>query len=190
LQRQEPPLIVFSTAYDQHAIQAFELRALDYILKPYRPQRLAETLARVRAVLAERAVLVRKERVLREYLHDAIPATMLTKLWGESEDGLAGVLVDFSDIMWIEVTGKRVCAHTLAGGRVLVRLKMQELEERLSAHNFARVHRSTIVNLDHVAAIHPWFSGTYLIDMRDAEKTQIPMSRNFGRQLKQLTGWG
>lgn len=188
LQQKDPPLIIFATAYDKHAVRAFELKALDYVLKPYRATRLAETMQRIRDALTKRDVLIKKEAVLREYLIDAVPPTLLTKLWGSREDK-SGVLVDFKDILWLESDDKTVLAQTIEGEKVRIRLKMRDLEARLAPHNFSRVHKSYIVNLDHVADIQPWFSGTYQIRMDDAPTSKIPMSRNFARQLKQLTGW-
>ena len=184
----DPPLVVFATAYDEHALQAFELAALDYVVKPFDERRLAQTMDRVRQALTERATLARRQATLREYLVKAAPTEGLTKLWGRRENENR-VLVDYRDILWVEAGGKKVRLKTAAGENLLVCLTLKELEPRLKPHNFARVHKAYLVNLDHVAEVVPWFSGTYLVRMTDAARTQIPLSRRYAAQLKKTTGW-
>ena len=184
----EPPLVVFATAYDEHALQAFELAALDYVVKPFDERRLAQTVERVRQALTERATLARRQAALREYLLKAVPTGGLTKLWGKRENGNR-VLVDYRDILWVEAEAKKVYMQTTAGEKLLVRHTLKELEPRLRPHNFARVHKAYLVNLDYVAEVVPWFSGTYLVRMADEAQTEIPMSRRYAAHLKKVTGW-
>ena len=184
----EPPLIVFATAYDEHALQAFELAALDYVVKPFDERRLEKTVRRVRRALEERATFEQRQAALRDYLLRTVPTGGLTKLWGRRENE-NWVLVDYRDTLWIVAEAKKVYMHTVAGDKLLVRHTLKELEARLSPHNFVRVHKGYLVNLDHVAEVVPWFSGTYLIRMDDEERTQIPMSRRYAAQVKELTGW-
>lgn len=184
----EPPLIVFATAYDEHALQAFELAALDYIVKPFDERRLEQTMDRVRQTLAERDTRVQKQIALRDYLQQAAPASNLTKLWGERENE-NWRLVDYQDILWVEAQAKKVYMQTTTGDRLLVRYTLKELEPRLRQHNFARVHKGYLVNLNHIAEVVPWFSGTYLIRMANRAQSEIPMSRRYAAQLKKITGW-
>jgi len=184
----EPPLIVFATAYDEHALRAFELAALDYVVKPFDERRLAQTMERVRRALAERATLAERQAAVREYLLKAAPGPGLTKLWGQRENE-NWVLVDYRDILWIVAKDKRVYMRTAAGEELLVRHTLKDLESRLGPYDFARVHKSYLVNLDHVAEVVPWFSGTYVIRMDDEAHTQIPMSRRYAAHLKKMTGW-
>lgn len=184
----EPPLIVFATAYDEHALRAFELSALDYVVKPFDERRLERTVERLRQALRERAALERRQADLREYLLEARPAGGLTRLWGRRENE-NWALVDYRDILWVVAEAKKVYVQTTAGDKLLVRHTLKELEPRLTPHNFARVHKGYLVNLDHVAEVAPWFSGTYLIRMDDAARMQIPMSRRYAARLKKLTGW-
>jgi DNA-binding LytR/AlgR family response regulator len=184
----EPPLIVFATAYDEHALRAFELAALDYVVKPFDERRLARTVERVRQALGERETLAQRRAALREYLREAIPTAGLTKLWGERENETR-VLVDYGDILWIVAEAKKVYAHTTAGEKLLVRHTLKDLEPRLGPHDFARVHKGYIVNLNHVVEVAPWFSGAYVIRMADETRTEIPMSRRYAAQLKKLTDW-
>jgi DNA-binding LytR/AlgR family response regulator len=184
----QPPLIVFATAYDEHALRAFELAALDYVVKPFDEQRLAQTVERVRQALDERATLEKRQTAIRDYLRRAVSNGGLTKLWGERENENR-VLVDYADILWIVAEAKKVYVQTVAGDKLLVRHTLKELDARLGPHNFARVHKGYLVNLDHVAEVAPWFSGTYVIRMADETRTEIPMSRRYAAQLKKLTGW-
>ena len=184
----EPPLIVFATAYNEHALRAFELAALDYVVKPFDERRLAQTVERVRQALGERDLLEQRQAGLREYLGQALSSGGLTKLWGRRENE-NWALVDYRDILWVVAEAKKVYGQTAAGDKLLVRHTLKELEPRLTPHNFARVHKGYLVNLNHVVEVAPWFSGTYLIRMDDAARTQIPMSRRYAARLKKLTGW-
>jgi two-component system response regulator LytT len=184
----DPPLIVFATAYDEHALRAFELAALDYVVKPFDERRLANTVVRIRQALRERAKLAQRQAATRAYLGRVAPAGGLSKLWGQRENE-SRVLVDYGDILWVEAEDKKVYMRTATGAKLLVRNTLKELQPRLEAHNFARVHKGYLVNLDHVAEVEPWFSGTYVVRMADKARTEIPMSRRYARQLKTLTGW-
>jgi DNA-binding LytR/AlgR family response regulator len=184
----EPPLIVFATAYHEHALQAFELAALDYVVKPFDERRLAQTVERIRQARDERALLEQKQASLRKYLMGALPSGGLTKLWGQ-RDNDNRVLVDYEDILWIMAEAKKVYLYTIAGEKLLVNHTLKELEKRLSPHNFVQVHKAYLVNLNHIVEVIPWFSGTYLIHIDDAEQSQIPMSRGYATKVKKLTGW-
>jgi two-component system response regulator LytT len=183
-----PPVIVFATAYNEHALKAIELAALDYVLKPFDERRLEATMERVRRALAERAVLEKRQTAMREYLARTVPPAGLSKLWGEREAG-SRVLVDYRDILWIEASEKDVRMQTSAGEKLRLRQTLKELEPRLAPHNFARVHKAFLVNLDYLAEVAPWSAGVYTIRMKDKAKTEIPMSRRYAAAIKQLTGW-
>jgi DNA-binding LytR/AlgR family response regulator len=184
----EPPLIVFATAYNEHSVRAFELAALDYVVKPFDERRLAKTVERVRRALNERSMLAEKQTALRGYLAQAAPAGGLHKLWCERSNE-SRVLVDYKDILWVVAESKDTFVQAVGGDKLRVRSTLKDLETRLSPHHFARVHKGYLVNLDHVAEVAPWFSGAYVIRMADAERTQIPMSRRYAVLLKKLTGW-
>jgi two-component system response regulator LytT len=183
-----PPVIVFATAYDEHALRAIELAALDYVVKPFDERRLGATMDRIRRTVAERDTLEKKQNTLRDYLAQAAPGAGLTKLWGERDAG-SRVLVDYKDILWIEAVDKAVLMRTAAGEKLRMRQTLKELESRLAAHNFARVHKAYLVNLDYLAEIAPWSAGVYTIRMKDKARTEIPMSRRYAAIIKQMTGW-
>ncbi|MEW5868750.1 MAG: LytTR family DNA-binding domain-containing protein [Chloroflexota bacterium] len=184
----QPPLVVFATAYDQHALRAFDLAALDYVVKPFSERRLAQTVERLRQALAERGAWEQRQAALRGYLQAALPSgSGLARLWAQrpNENWL---LLDYADILWVEAQEKKVYAQT-AAEKLEVHHTLKELEPRLAAHQFVRVHKSYLVNLQAVAEIVPWFSGNYLLRMRDPQRTEIPLSRRYAGQLKKLTGW-
>jgi DNA-binding LytR/AlgR family response regulator len=126
---------------------------------------------------------------VRQYLQQANPSGALPKLWGQRENE-NWALVDYQDILWVVAEAKKVNVQTTAGEKLLVRHTLKELEPRLAGHNIVPVHKGYLVNLDHVAEIVPWFSGTFVIRMADAQHTQIPMSRRYAAQLKKRTDWG
>jgi two-component system LytT family response regulator len=157
-----PPLVVFVTAYDRYAIQAFEVSACDYLLKPFDAARLDATVRRVVARLRDAAGPDAAE--LRELLRtlSAEPAPLALRV----ED--RHVFVDPRDIEWIEMDGKEARVHLVAGrgAPLVVREPMRRLEARLDASTFLRVHRSAIVNRHHVREMQPWFKGEQVLVLR------------------------
>ena len=152
------PAIVFVTAYDEYALRAFEVHALDYLLKPIEPERFARTLARVRETLGDKS-----DRRL-EALLDALPLDRLVI----RTRGKVSFLKP-SEIDWIEADGKHAKLH--AGKEThVVRQQLQRLEPRLAPHGFVRVHRSAIVNVDRIKELEPWFHGEYVVILKDGTK--------------------
>jgi DNA-binding LytR/AlgR family response regulator len=194
-ERPNPPLIIFATAYDAHAVRAFELAALDYVVKPFNEQRLAQTMIRIRQALAEREPFQERQAALQDYLQTAtsaslaqgVPQPRLTKLWGQRENDTR-VLVDYQDILWLEADSKKVYLTHKNGEKLLVRHTLKALETRLAEHSFMRIHKAYLVNLNQIAEVVPWFSGTYQIRMNDAQKTEIPLSRQYAQVLKDKIG--
>ena len=186
-ERPNPPLIIFATAYDAHAVRAFELAALDYVVKPFNEQRLAQTMIRIRQALAEREPFQERQAALKGYLETASTQPRLTKLWGQRENDTR-VLVDYQEILWLEADSKKVYLTHKNGEKLLVRHTLKALEARLAEHSFMRIHKAYLVNLNHIAELVPWFSGTYQIRMNDPKKTEIPLSRQYAQVLKDKIG--
>jgi DNA-binding LytR/AlgR family response regulator len=188
MENPQPPLIVFATAFDEHAMQAFELAALDYVLKPFDEQRLGQTLARIQKALAERSALEQMRTGLQAYLNQVAPAANHTKLWAERANG-SWALADCREVMWAEAEDKKVFICAESAGKLLTRFTLKDLEERLRPHGFIRVHRSFLVNLDYIAEVEPSFSGTFAIHMKDEDRTAIPVSRGYSANLRKMPGW-
>jgi len=148
------PITVFVTAHNEHAVNAFEVHALDYLVKPIERKRLEQTLARVKErVHWEEAYAVREQissavEALRQVAFPPeLPQRFLTK------SGSTASVVSVSDIEWIEAADYYVCLHA-GGKRHLLRESIRALETKLDPKKFIRLHRSAIVNLDHVREIH------------------------------------
>ncbi len=168
---ENPPSIVFVTAYDQYAIKAFEVSALDYLLKPYDHERFERALARARTFVQQAPNTEHLATMLSALRHDEkYVRRLLIPNEGRS------FFVSTQDIIRLESDGNNVSVHT-ARGSYSLRATLESIESRLDPAVFARVHRSHVVNIDHIAEIHPWFHGDYKILMRD--RTEIAWSRRY-----------
>ena len=157
------PAIVFVTAYDEYALRAFEVHALDYLLKPIEPDRFARTLARVRETLGDNS-----DRRLHDLLDALATRDLPTDRLVIRTRGKVSFLKP-SEIDWIEADGKHARLH--AGKEThVVRQQLQRLEPRLAPHGFVRVHRSAIVNVDRIKELEPWFHGEYVVILKDGTK--------------------
>ncbi len=177
------PHVVFATAHDAYAIKAFEVHAIDYLLKPVSGARLEETLRRVH------------ERSDTEPAPDwgKVVSTLVGEIRRFPEQipvhkGKQILLLPVEDIYWFEVEYRLVYAHS-ATDRYMTNFTLKELEERLDPEVFFRAHKSRIVNLRYVHAIVPWFGGRYKLGMRDAEKTELELSRAQARVLRRRMQW-
>jgi two-component system LytT family response regulator len=170
------PFVVFTTAFAQHAVTAFELGAVDYLLKPFGPERLAAALERIRTALGEPAGVPAFDR-----LSEALAQGPMTRLFVRSGGHIIPVAV--SGVLWFEARGDYVAAHA-PGVRHLVHLSLNRLEARLDPRHFARVHRAHIVNLDHVTAFRRQADGHMVAALSDG--TRLAVSRSRARELRAL----
>ncbi|MEM7330643.1 MAG: LytTR family DNA-binding domain-containing protein [Chloroflexota bacterium] len=182
-----PPLIVFATAYDQHALKAFELAAIDYVVKPFSKRRLTKTVDKVRQRLGEKKTLAQQKALIKQFLADSPQTQSIEKLWVESENGNRQ-LMPYDEIAYIEAKEKRVFVKTQYGDTRLTRYTLKALEERLDSHNFCRSHKGFLVNLNAVAELIPWFSGGYQLRLNDTAESTIPVSRRYAQQVKARLG--
>ena len=175
------PLVVFVTAFDEYAVQAFEVHALDYLLKPFDAERVAAALERVRARLASKEdvrIAETLEKLLAVVGRDrqrprAIPVRVADRI----------ELVPVADVDWVEAEGNYATIH--AGARALViRETLVSLERRLDPQIFGRVHRSYIVNLSRVKQMEPLFHGEYELVLADG--TRIPTGRSYTAIVQRL----
>ena len=170
------PFVVFTTAYAQHAVTAFELGALDYLLKPFGPDRLAATLERVKAAIGEPTPHPALDR-----LSEALRQGPMSRLFVRT--GGAIVPVPVTEVGWFEARGDYVAAHA-GPSRHLVHLSLNRLETRLDPKRFVRVHRTHIVNLDHVKTFQRLGKDRLVAELKDG--TQLPVSRQRARELRGL----
>ncbi len=177
------PMIVFVTAYDEYALRAFEVNAIDYLLKPFDQERLRKTLDRVRARM-QNGTTPLDERALAATL-SRLRSPRVDRLVIREGAHLAVVRTDSID--WVEAADNYVCLHCGPVTHIL-RETMNSLESSLDDSVFVRIHRSTIVNLDRVKELQPWFRGDYRVILHDG--TVLTLSRTFkDRVQSRLLRW-
>jgi two-component system LytT family response regulator len=172
--------IIFVTAFDQYALKAFEVHALDYLLKPFDDARFQKALDKAKSQIEQRQLdhLSRKLLALlddRERTHeDGRPKPYLNRLMVKLANRV--VLLKVAEIDWIEADGNYAKLHV---GRKshLLREKMHDLEAQLNPKKFVRIHRSIIVNLDRIKEMHPHFNGDYVVVLDDGAQLKLSRSR-------------
>jgi two-component system, LytTR family, response regulator len=179
IEAREMPLVIFVTAFDQHAVRAFEVNALDYLLKPVNEERFQ---AAVERALARRQepnddIARRMLTALEQFQREQEPQRIAVR----GDGAVTFVLTDELD--WAEVVEDYVRLHT-AGKTHLLRETMTELERRLPAHKFVRIHRSYLVNVERVREIQPWTKGDYVLILHDG--TKLVSGRTYRERVRQL----
>lgn len=185
------PLIVFVTAYDKYAIDAFEANALDYLVKPVDEERLKDAIHRARETIKSRLASNRESKLvellasLSDEDHDQIKELINDPDWTGREryserlsfkDGTKVVVLDADEIEWIDAAGDYMCIHT--GGKThIIRETMKTLQQRLDPARFQRIHRSAIVNVDKVKELHPHANGEYFITLENG--SELKLSRSY-----------
>ncbi len=181
-----PPLVVFITAYDQYAVKAFEARAVDYLMKPFSPERLAQSLDRVRQMVA-----MGREDALQSALSQltavSAPARPRRKVAVEKEGRI--ILLDPEEVVFCQYRDKRILVHTTTDTHLIHGIHtLDQLEKHLDGYLFFRNHRSTLVNFDQIREFSPWFNGKYHIRMKDKDATELIVTRERVRRFKDLLG--
>jgi len=176
------PLVIFVTAYDEFAIRAFEVNALDYLLKPFSRQRLAQAVGRAQESLAEERDLAAQLGPLLESL--ATQGYYLTRLAVRDRDRIR--VLDVEQVDWIGVENEQAMVH-VGDQSYLVRRTLKELETRLDPARFFRAHRSAMVNLGRIQEVIPWFKGSH--KLRLTTGAEIDLSRARARALRGLLEW-
>jgi two-component system LytT family response regulator len=185
LRRDALPEVVFVTAFDQYALRAFEVHALDYLLKPFDEERLARALERARAHL-RRPDRQEDRRQILELLDELRGA----RRWRERlviKMGERAFLQPVAEIDWIEADGKYVKVHV--GPRThTLRETLTQLSEVLDPERFLRISRSAIVNVDRIREIQPWFRGDHVVIMKNG--AEVTSTRGYRDCLKELLDGG
>ncbi len=177
------PAIVFVTAHDQYALRAFDVRAVDYVLKPFGRERLQKALERAKAQISREkssdlsgqlVALIEEMRPAQRYLK-----RIMVKSAGRM------FFLRVSEIDWIEAAGNYVRLHVGPDSHLL-RETMNGIEAKLDPEKFLRIHRSTIVNIERIKELQPWFHGDYVVILRDDR--QLMMSATYREKLDELRG--
>lgn len=166
------PWILFCTAYDEYALSAFDTHAIDYLLKPVSPERLAKSLAKVQRLGAEANNPLQQQ--LQTLLAELRPEA-LKRLQVRTGDRIR--FIDPGDIYYFRAADKYVEGHTYEQS-FLFDQSLNQLQATLPAADFTRSHRSVLINLNHVDEVIRQEGNTYIIRMKDAQKTELPLSRN------------
>lgn len=187
-----PPHVIFVSAYDEYAVKAFEVNAVDYILKPFDERRLTQAINKIMKITANRSVneATKQEESFQQpevtqspeqpenkFKIDRIPAEKQGKT----------ILVNESDIIYAFTEQDHVFIKTFTD-RLFTRFTLKELEGRLNSTMFFRTHRCYIVNLQKVKEIIPFFNGTYTLIVEDNEKSEVPVSRAQAKKLRKILG--
>jgi two-component system, LytTR family, response regulator LytT len=188
------PQVVFATAYDQYAVRAFEVNAVDYLLKPFDRARVQKTIekAKLRNGAAEPAAGLGAEAKL-----DVLLRLVEEQAQGSSTaPAKTGKIVVRAQNRLLLVDQREICFASISGGEIKVVTgsvegtsncrTLEELTEQVSTEMFWRVHRSYVVNIQHIREVVPWFKSSYQLRMDDSKKTEIPVSRAQTKRLREL----
>lgn len=178
----DPPPLVFVTAYDEYAIRAFEVCALDYLLKPFSRHRLLASIQRAKDQIAGEQGLDAQLGTLLESL--TASGRTMTRLAVRDRECIR--VLDAGDLDWIGIEDEQVFVH-VGEDAYPIRRTLSELEARLDPARFFRAHRSAIVSLDRVEEIVPWFKGSHIL--RLSTGVEVDLSRARARALRKILDW-
>jgi DNA-binding LytR/AlgR family response regulator len=183
----DPPLFVFVTAYDRYAIRAFEMNAVDYLLKPVTGDRLTVSVERVRELLAGREEAGDLQPELGDLLDSLPPGNPLPKLSVDANGRIQ--LIDYENIVYFELSGRKIVVNTHDKSFPCHGLAtLDDVEARVGSLHFLRINRGVVVNLNRVREFSPWTGGKYALIMDDAGSTELTLSRGRVRDFKQRLG--
>jgi two-component system response regulator LytT len=189
LERKIPlPQIVFATAYDQYAVRAFEVNAVDYLLKPFDRKRVLQTIQKAAARIAAPAESASDSKL------DALLRLMEQQAQGPKAN--SGKVIVRAQNRLLLVDQREICFASIEGGTISVVTNavegqsncrtLEELLDQLDPETFLRAHRSYVVNIQHIREVVPWFKSIYQLRMDDSKKTEIPVSRSQTKRLRDL----
>ncbi len=187
------PQVVFATAYNQYAVKAFEVNAVDYLLKPFDRKRVMQTIEKAQARVASSGP---SEAVLGNETGAKLDALLKLVEQGQPVKPHSGKVVVRAQNRLLLVAQKEICFASIEEGTITVVTPaveghsncrtLEELQEQLDPEDFWRVHRSYLVNIQHIREVVPWFKSSYQLRMDDPKKTEIPVSRAQTKRLREL----
>ena len=195
----ELPQIVFATAFDQYAVRAFEVNAVDYLLKPFDRERVLKALDKVRTRIAQQAEAAgggSSEPMTTEARLDALLRLVETRTQQPAPRPNTGKVIVRAQNRLLLVDQREICFASIEGGAISVVTgavagqsncrTLEELMDQLDPEAFWRAHRSFVVNIQHIREVVPWFKSSYQLRMDDPKKTEIPVSRAQTKRLREL----
>jgi two-component system, LytTR family, response regulator LytT len=181
---ENPPRVVFATAYHQYAVEAFEANAIDYILKPFEPLRIKKALDRVRKTVSKSDSSRQNLVSLQDHF---IQKGILKKLTGHERNRKDRIVIDPSEVYFFSADAEEVVAH-LGQQDLIIGASLKDVLSQLDPEKFSQTHKSYIVNLDKVQKVSPMFSGNYEITLKPPHTSKVPISRRFASGIKKLLG--
>lgn len=182
----KPSVIIFATAYEEYAVKAFELSAVDYILKPYEKERILRAMDRAKLLLGQTEVLKDQFQVLNRAVSRS---GFLDRICGYQPESKDRNFFDVGSVIYFHAELADVYAHLKTGQLYLVKSTLKELMTRLNPKKFFQVHKAHIVNIDYVERVSPETSGNFMIHLNDEARNKIPLSRRFARPFRNALRW-
>ena len=177
------PQIVFATAFDEYAVQAFEVNAVDYLLKPFDKGRVAKAIHRAKKMIDSDASPVERLESMLDQLGQKRPAARV-KLLLKSQGKL--LLLDSADMVFASIEDGLITVVTRESEGQSNYRTIEELHAALDAAEFWRSHRSYLVNVNHIKEVVPWFKSSYMLRMNDKKQSEVPVSRAQTKRLREL----
>jgi two-component system LytT family response regulator/two-component system response regulator LytT len=179
------PHVVFATAFDHYAVQAFDVNAVDYVLKPFDKARISKAIQKAKKEIeAHTSPAERLEQLVSQLAAPKSSSTTPTKIMVRSQQRM--LLVDAEDLIFASIEGGliSVTARELEGSSNYRTL--EELHAALDSDSFWRPHRSYLVNIHHIKEVVPWFKSSFMLKMNDKKSSEIPVSRQQTKRLREL----
>lgn len=178
------PPVIFTTAFDEFALEAFDVYSVDYLLKPIESERLEVTLSKLEKLSKTQNTIANIETFLQDYSKKKeLPIERIA-----SRIGGKVLVLDTEDITHFFANEKLTFAKNCDGKEFPLDVSLNNLEKKLDEKKFLRVHRSSIINLDFIEEVHGWFSGRVLIRVSDKDETEVVVARNRVKTLKKVLG--
>ena len=177
------PHIVFATAYDNYAVQAFEVNAVDYVLKPFDKGRIAKAIQRAKRMIEAKSSPAEQLETLVTRLGAVKPAHPV-KLLVKTQQRL--LLVDADEVVFASIQGGLISVFTRESEGTSNYRTLEELQASLDSEIFWRAHRSYLVNINHIKEVVPWFKSSYVLKMDDRKQSEVPVSRAQTKRLREL----
>jgi two-component system, LytTR family, response regulator LytT len=179
------PHVVFATAFDHYAVQAFDVNAVDYVLKPFDKARISKAITRARkAIETQIPAADRLEQLVQQLGAARSSSPQPVKLLVKSQQRL--LLVDAEDLIYASIDGGMITVTTKDVEGVSNYHTLEEMNAALDSESFWRPHRSFLVNVHHIKEVVPWFRSTYMLKMSDKKQTQIPVGRSQVKRMREL----
>ena len=183
--RMKLPHVVFATAFDHYAVQAFDVNAVDYVLKPFDKGRIAKAIARTRKMLeSQTSPADRLEQLMNQWAATKQSSSAPVKLLVKSQQKM--LLVDGEDLIYASIQDGLISVTARDAEGTSNYRTLEELHDALESESFWRPHRSFLVNIHHIKEVVPWFKSSYMLKMNDKKSTEIPVSRAQTKRLREL----